>query len=280
MTKIEILGKHKENQSEAYKFAYDLPDKWEELDSKQLVAIAPLYMTNGMPEGELLMKIFIALTRMTPNVFKIVVGAAKKDADPQQAFDKIAELLRLVEWTTERAVCEIDIMAHYKGLSGPGDYLSGICWEQLGLADGYLRAWQTDKKRETLIQLLAIVYRKKDYPWNAEDLRPQTQILTLLEMDELMALLINYIALRNKAIDTRPDAFVSDGADDELPRINMGGGFDPEGYFKLAIDMAGPKTGTYKEVLATRADEVLLMLEKTNIDAKRRDEEIQAQRGS
>jgi hypothetical protein len=138
---------------EAYfrRWSYSIPDEWNELNRKQLLAVIKvMYDEKGDDRGLLLL--FRALARIPWWQFFMMRSPNLLEA----AYDATAFLFQENKLTK-------NILTFYKGFAGPADQLTNVKMGEFCFSEFYYLQYKTNNETKPLDRLVATLYRPRKH---------------------------------------------------------------------------------------------------------------------
>jgi len=223
------------------------PSEWNELTRTQLIFVAPRVMLANKSRRLRSEILFHFIGFKIPNLSEMNLS-------------QLTGLFPAVDWLWKSPELTKNLLPKFKidnvEFFGPEDELKDITVSQFAFADKFMSMFMKKKEEEYLDLLIGTLYHngKKFFK---EYIESNAEIIHKLPLDERLAILAFYIGSRNKIARDNPDIFKKQN---KIKR-------NRSGWLGFFYELAGPKTGTYKQVADMNFFEMLGIMRKINDDA-------------
>jgi hypothetical protein len=223
------------------------PETWEEMTWKQLKAVAVLLERQKNSPLDVNPQLILSLLPVRNRV--------KRALD----LENYAALYELLEFMSKPLAWKRTKQRKSWPMRAPSSLLANFTLDQLILCDRYAGAYARTGGRKELRALASAIYTWGSQDFCGRSLKNTRRGVLFCSTRHLLAVRLNYTALRNALGDQFREAFSGGG--------KGGGKGDP--WLSLRVALAGDKFGNPEEVGATKVHSILIHLRDEALAVKR-----------
>lgn len=234
MMEVEIYIDEKENRIR-------VPESFDEILPKRFLRSAFLFFQKNQAEFKIKTLFFCLITGFKFSRFAKLFKLSYNDEDT--FWNEGVELITLIEAVDplfEKITLEKSKIKRYGLFFGPSDRLKNMKLKQYRFSDPFFTAcMENDLKADLVDELICHLYRPFNLPFSDKLLRISMWFVKRWKPEVKLAMLLNYMGLRNGLATEYPALFSGSSSDAD---------FDPLWVQKMIYDMPSDKFGNLEAV--------------------------------